>query len=275
MQTYSGSNETASIHMNGLQQLVMMRGDMHTKHIPPVLQRLIMLADVVTSNAARTSPRFRANEPKPTGSDSPPSAVHMANHEHESITDPSFFTSKIGLDFETTKMFIHLQRLTSQADSFPDKMPGNLIEDVHKLEIYIESLTHSSNPEHRRIGNLPATEICIYTGYMYLYLFLLRLPVQSQVFVYALNFVKEALTDSSHDPLYLGELLFWILFVASVVANETQNETWFFERLAVCSKSMQFTEWTGAKLVLKKFAWGEKYGEVFGRKAWDKLQGFS
>ena len=171
-------------------------------------------------------------------------------------------------------MFIHLQYLTSQVDSFPDKIPGNLVEDIHKLEIYIETLTHSSNPEHRRIGNLPATEICIYAGYMYLYLFLLRLPIQSQVFVYGLGFVKEALTNTSFEALFLSELLFWILFVVSVVANETQNETWCLERLAVSSKSMQFSEWTDAKKVLKKFVWGEKYGERFGKKVWDKLQSF-
>jgi hypothetical protein len=112
----------------------------------------------------------------------------------------------------------------------------------------------------------------VIAGYIYVYLFLRRIPSSSRIFSYMLALMKQEWkrAGSFIREIFPPGLLFWILFVGRCASAE-QLGPWFKEELILSKEVLNLKCWMEAKRVLEQFAWVGGWNEEMYEVFWDEL----
>ncbi|KAH6715366.1 hypothetical protein BKA61DRAFT_673334 [Leptodontidium sp. MPI-SDFR-AT-0119] len=103
-----GSIETAAIHFKGLGQIVRMRGDLHSGTMNDLLQRAILLSDILVATSVRSQPHFQetyiSRQKHLTDSSQLPEVSKVDLH----WLDEQLFSKTNSVDSDITRMFVSL-----------------------------------------------------------------------------------------------------------------------------------------------------------------------
>jgi hypothetical protein len=173
----NGSPETAIHHLNGLEHLVRLRGDLQTRPLQATVQQMILVsvfpsllpgqrisklnlhrADTLTSSATLSNRRFPSSifgeddslrRPSTSNNTSNSSAARPAAASAYSaayILGSLCFEAIKSIDWETTRMFLDLRSLSAEIAANDAGIhlsrPVGLIDHMSSAQKYIDSLIH-------------------------------------------------------------------------------------------------------------------------------------
>ncbi len=197
--------------------------------------------------------------------------------EPEILHDLEFFQS-FTLDSSTTKMFQDLNRLSDESSKIVDRLPQSLLNDqIGIVEKFIDSLVHFTLRFQGTTidGKQTNSSFCILAGYIYLYIFLRKIPAESSIYMWMTTLLRQDFNRL--DPQVLGyfpsELLFWVLFVGGLVASNKNDQDWFTEKLGEVSKKLELKSLRDVRKCLKKLSWVVSNEGVRCQVLWDKIAG--
>ncbi|RFU25548.1 hypothetical protein B7463_g10791, partial [Scytalidium lignicola] len=297
VECHLGFMDAATSHMKGLAQLVRVRSDSGLNGTPmnPLMNRLVMLADLQMSTATKTPPRFSpsAGEQEPT---SGPSAQQVGSSVVEisgSILYQGLDTVR-GLNDRTKKMFALLRHLSSnrptqEVSNFPSSLSPPSSPLLVEFESLIFSIMHSVGPTDTASISATVTSACIgIAGTIYLHLFIKRTPRGDPVYTWQLHLLKESVqlmrsTQSGPSSSILGaesmwpEVWLWIYFVSgySTVRREPAQDG---ARLLICRELMGVKQilglgvgdWTRVQNMLGVLIWSDE-DQGIGLELWEDV----
>jgi hypothetical protein len=189
-------------------------------------------------------------------------------------------------------MFKDLQYLSANIAASDNGMPmidgSELADTICSAENHINSLiyeriervdTNEHNPEFASLvlghGNIIPVMSCALSGSIYIYLFIRRIPIQSSVFDWVVDLFQQDFerTEAAILMLYPPEQLWWMLFVAGTASLGRRDRSWILRKLNLGRDILRLNGWREAKEVLKKVAWVENAGELYGKVLWEELNG--
>ncbi|KAH9221005.1 hypothetical protein DL95DRAFT_476803 [Leptodontidium sp. 2 PMI_412] len=134
-----GSIETAAIHFKGLGQIVRMRGDLHSGTMNDLLQRAILLSDILVATSVRSQPHFQetyiSRQKHLTDSSQLPEVSKVDLH----WLDEQLFSKTNSVDSDITRIFagyayLHLFLRRDELIGTSFDYFANLLKD--ELEIF-------------------------------------------------------------------------------------------------------------------------------------------
>ncbi|KAG4430188.1 hypothetical protein IFR05_014330 [Cadophora sp. M221] len=254
-----GSVETAAIHFKGLGQIVRMRGDLHAGSMNDLLQKAILLSDVLIAISVRSQPHFQE--------------TYVSRHKH--LTDSSqlsevskldlhwldeqLFSNTNCVDSDIARMFGSLQWQSNFMATTDFECPEEnsiLNRAIDETEAFIEELIQSRASSTLRSG------VCIQAGD----------ELSDTGFDYFANPLKDELENFQHTgDAFPLELWFWILFVGASAALGRPERQRFMAELQITRDKLMLGSWVQAKRRLRKFAWVDGWNEVAHMNLWNQF----
>ncbi|KAE8451943.1 hypothetical protein EG329_002784 [Mollisiaceae sp. DMI_Dod_QoI] len=271
-----GSREAASVHLDGLEKMVQMRGDLYSPSMSGLLQRMIFLADLLTATANNCKPRFQKT--RPSGNDEIPTPSMTKTLIQPEFVNDSFY-KEIGLDGPLSKMFMDLHWLSFLMVN-NDRNAGATDNDVltssiTESERYIDTMLRGGQYGNHKAtkGVVAGRAFVVLAGYIYLYLYLRRIEVNNRLYDWMVDLLREDLgnVERRMRESYPPELLFWVLFVGACASVGRRELDWFKKELRVSKEILGLNDWIGARYILMKFAWAEGWNESINEIFWHEL----
>jgi hypothetical protein len=200
--------------------------------------------------------------------------------EDEYVPNSEFIEEVIGLDPEMVKMFSDLHWM-SYLVGLHDKgslvMPSSkLNQRICECENFVDTVTRAGRHSDRTVkGVSTQSGCCVMAGYIYVYLFLRRIPNSSSIFSYMLTLMKQEWKRAGAfiREIFPPDLLLWVLFVGRC-ASSKQLEPWFRVELVLCKNVLNLKSWMEARGVLEQYAWVTGWHEETFEVLWDELAEF-
>jgi hypothetical protein len=200
--------------------------------------------------------------------------------EDEYVPNSAFIEEVIGLDSEMVKMFSDLHWL-SYLVALHDKgtlvMPNSkLNQSISECENFVDTVTRAGRHRDRTIKGVSIQSgCCVTAGYIYVYLFLRRIPNSSSIFSYMLTLMKQEWKRAGAfiREIFPPDLLFWVLFIGRC-ASSKQLERWFKVELILSKNVLNLKSWMEVRGVLEQFAWVSGWHEETYVDFWDELVEF-
>jgi hypothetical protein len=234
------------------------------------------------STASHTQPRFPAH-PNVRYAELPrspqPSSLLEVMDEDNYVPNSEFIEEVIGLDPEMVKMFSDLHWL-SYLVALHDKgtlvMPSSTLNhSISECENFVDTVMRAGRYSDRTVKGVSSESgCCVIAGYIYVYLFLRRIPSSSRIFSYMLALMKQEWKRAGAfiREIFPPGLLLWVLFVGRCASSE-QLESWFKEELVLSKDVLNLESWMEARGVLEQFAWVGRREETY-EAFWDELVEF-
>lgn len=275
-----GSDEAAAVHLNGLEKMVQMRGDLFSPNMNGLLQRMILLADLLTATANNTKPRFQKirSPGKDKMVERTPNESMKKSMAQPELVDDSFY-KEVGLDSPLVKMFMTLHWLSSMMAN-NDRDAGVTDNDVlacniTEAEKYIGTMLRGGQYSSYKSlkGVVVGNAFVVLAGYTYLYLHLRRIEISSRLYDWMVSLLSEDLRNVEHEMRVIcpPELLFWVLFVGACASVGRLESQWFKKELRVSRVTLGLTSWIDARSILMKFTWVESWNEPMNERLWHEL----
>ena len=194
------------------------------------------------------------------------------------------------VDSETTKMFKDLQYLSAQVAASDKGIAtidaSELADAICSAENHIDSLIHvriervdtkEHNPEFASLvlehGNDIPVMSCALSAWIYIYLFIRRIPIRSSVFDWMVDRFQQDFerTEAAVRDLYPPDQLWWMLSVVGAASLGRRNRWWILRKM---DRGLKLNRWSDAKEVLEKVAWVESTGELYGKIVWEEMNGY-
>jgi hypothetical protein len=200
--------------------------------------------------------------------------------EDEYVPNSEFIEEVIGLDPEMVKMFsdLHwLSHLVALHDKGTLVMPSSkLNQSICECENFVDTVMRAGRHRDRTVkGVSTKSGCCVMAGYIYVYLFLRRIPNSSSIFSYMLTLMKGEWKRAGAfiREIFPPDLLLWVLFVGRC-ASSKQLEPWFKVELVRSKNALNLKSWMEARGVLEHFAWIVGWNEEVYEVFWDELVEF-
>lgn len=272
LESLHGAYQVADMHLNGLEQLMKIRGGWKNSDNEQVLQALIMLSDVLSASALQSTSRFSVDNEDLSQVDVPDSP----SLGHHDVADVTYYEMTNGLDAETSKMFLELRTLSYHIGA-QDRYttPVNVGDRFGDVRRYINDRLTAAQQNAMGWGfSLSKITTCYITGSIYLHYLLMKAPRDSALVSQALSHLRQELETTKSNPPHSSmpsQLLFWVLFVACAAAKGGPESWWFFKELADCNSELEIESWEEAKEMLWRFAWVPYIGDEIGEEVWTEI----
>lgn len=257
-----GSTSNASMHMAGLQHIVMSQGGIRAYRNNHLLQSLISWCDLLYSSGCDSHPRFDF------ACDS--SAISLTTAcvtdfriYNEHLSHPPGFNAKmretvrILRDLSHKKRTVSLSADKSNMSSLVDRTEYSncmYLAEYRLLTLFDEVATHHTLTSMRKSWQLGV--------YLYLHLALRELPGAAQ---FEYNFVKRLkMTLEAAPNLYEVwttnlSLLLWIMFIGAVAATHRVERVYFVQHTSILANELGILSRLDFMTLLKSVMWLESF----------------
>lgn len=240
----------------------------------------------MAASATHTRARFQSisipdSQPLDRGPAVHPSTVIETSTQAGTQKNPIFFDN-IELDPPTAQMFQDLhtlsrQLLTSTISKSLSTEP-NFNDQVTKAEQHIDYLVHCPTTPGISINGVSTNSgSCLLAGYIYLYLFLKRIPLQNSVYEWMASLLKDEILEheATMKENFPIELRFWVFFVGGFAAAGTKEGEWFRKELQILRIDSELGGWESASLALKNIVWIQREEDEAAKKFWEDAATFN
>jgi len=242
----------------------------------------------MAATVTKTAPRFQLqpNQQQHAATFSPldskskvprPRSTWKAAYDDGYSVHHYFLNNVIGLDPDIARIFTDLRRLSYQIS---DRNSGISEPD---MTLYYQGVIDAEDHINLvKIGQkfskrttkcvFSARSSCALAGYIYLYLFLRRIPLDNSVYGWIVGMLQEDLIKTIHvvGEHFPSEMRFWLVWVGLCAAHGRDSQDWFEEEVTFSKYTLGLVSWENARRVLEKFAWIPSHDDM-SKNLWDNL----
>ncbi|KAL2068568.1 hypothetical protein VTL71DRAFT_14905 [Oculimacula yallundae] len=264
MENLKGDGCKAMMHLNGLEQMVNLRGGLHT--ISTVLLQYILSTDLLHATSWQTTPRF----PRMDFSHLRPLSNFLSSSEHKPILSITFCLKQALIDTWNGTLLSDLQDANELA-YFLDITPPNEVnhlndasipDRIYSIESHILDLLSRST---HTINNCPADIVTpfLISLLLYIYTNLRQTPTGGSIRRILAERVRMSLeaTELTILNCSFSSELTWMLFLGGTAARRgSEDRRWYKEQLwwVLNRNSALDWNWVHTSRVLMSVLWLKK-----------------
>jgi hypothetical protein len=284
--------------MNGLVQMVRLRGGLQQGGFPAHLRRLIAWADLNSANALSTAPRFppladrrtckvaidpiafqlystpasispsqltttQSNRPATISDSSPTSYSDISSN----CNDIKVLAPKLGYCFITLRQLSRL--LSISGPKAVIRMDHTWYSDMaYTLQRRLMHLadTFSVQPSH-------IERLCCIAALIYLECCIREIHPRSRIVETLVKDLKAASLElKGHANAGTSNLVFWALAIGLAASRERAEHEWFVAQLGVLCGILGVRGWEGARGILQGILWPERECELTRALTWTEVE---
>ncbi|MCJ1385104.1 hypothetical protein MMC17_008223 [Xylographa soralifera] len=269
-ETMNGTVQASRVHMNGLRQMVALRGGLHTLGQSQVLQRVVIWADFLYSAATYTEPSFPLIIPSITSAEYPAASSDAMSPSLATLPGGSFLESEC-VDIIQDLRSLTVQAANPQSMSMRDRKAFS--STIYLLEYQL--LSHHGGPSSvQKYSQTPAS--LRLAAHLYLYLAVRELPSSAELhhrMATRLQIAAIAGVQAGLDfPGYNHDLFLWIIFIGGAALSGQSDQHWFVSELRIICYTLQISSLDQFKERLTKILWHEKFFTRHAPVLWAEVE---
>ena len=252
------------VHLNGLEEMVNMRGGLENGGFTLHVQRLIGWTDLHCASAMSSKPRF------------PPLKVPVTERPEISPISLSPVLEDYYQRFEDEidHLFHQIRELSGAMHKLRSSavLPREDIwysDKIYYLQRSLFDIIH--NPD---LLSSSLDAACGIAGLIYCTHCLRDIPFTFQVISKAVSRLKSAIEGIETEQLQVqistaGVRLLWVLGLGGVAAEGKRDRSWFAAKFKDMCGVMSLIDWESTKAVLESVLWQEELNDA-GERLWDE-----
>jgi len=291
-QATNGTLDGVRTHMNGLEQIVRIRGGLHQGGFSAHLRRLIAWADLNSANALSTAPRFPplsdshnlrtdqfnidpiAFQLYTTPASTSPTSTTATTKPDFCIPIPNYsnvqvLTPKLAYCFLTLRQLSRLLNISGPKAVI--RMDHTWYSDMaYTLQRRLMSLSSPNLPLSSGIERP-----CCLAALIYLECCIREIHPRSRIVETLVKDLKAALLKfKGRASRGMSNLVFWALAVGTAVSasGEPGLHTWFVVQLRALGRFLGVRGWEGARGILQGILWPERESELTRSLVWSEVE---
>ncbi|KAF2809470.1 uncharacterized protein BDZ99DRAFT_463264 [Mytilinidion resinicola] len=274
-ETSNGSAEGSSIHINGLNQMVQLRGGILAFEENAVLQRVLTWTDFSFAATYNHSPRFGIL-PKLSSNLEP--STHFISASIADLASPELSTIAV-TSWEVLEIMDSLDRISAAITSFQGTLPerisiSNAIYLVERRLISVKSEAWSTFFEPSAEFDL--SEPLRYAAHLFLHMAVRELPGKAKMHDGLLRRLRNALPEYLNvaemvaSEFSLG-LLLWIYFMGAAASRKRADRAYFVAGLIQVSEAVAVESAGAFEGALKSVLWLDGFCKSRSSALWEEM----
>jgi hypothetical protein len=250
------------VHLNGLEEMVNMRGGLENGGFILQVQRLIGWTDLHCASALSSKPRFPTLKvpvtERPEISPVPPVSLTVT-YQPQFIDDIDRLFHQIRELSETMHNLRRSPILPQEDIWYSDK--------IYYLQCSLFDIIHNPNTPNRSLDAASALAGLIYCTHC-----LRDIPLTFQVIANAVTSLEAIIEQLEHEQFQieggmLGVRHLWVLGLGGVAAEGKRERDWFVVKFKKRCVVMGLINWDSAKGILERLLWQDRLNEA-GKRLW-------
>ncbi|MCJ1399446.1 hypothetical protein MMC11_002648 [Xylographa trunciseda] len=269
-ETMNGTLLASRLHMNGLRQMIALRGGLHTLGQSQVLQRVVIWADFLYSTATCSKPSFPLI-PQPTTLTKYSAASGGAMRAGSMILTGRTFLEPGCIDIIQDLRSLTVHAANPQSMSMLDRRAFSSM--IYLLEYHLLSQQGGSSSVQKYSQTPAPLRIA---AHLYLYLAVRELPSTAEMHYAMARKLQNATKGDLQADLdcldYNYDLFLWIFFIGGAALYGQSERRWFVSELRIICLNMQISSLDHFTDRLAKILWHERFFTQHAATLWAEVE---